>query len=89
MHVHDVCTCSDSERVVAGGELTGGELHALCEWVFEQYHPPGAPEAHLDQAHIEQQAEQLLKQIDRDGDGKVSFAEFKHFFSQDFVNVEM
>ena len=62
---------------------------AIAEWVFEQYHPPGAPEVHLDQAHIEQEAEKLLQQIDRDGDGKVSFDEFKHFFSQDFVNVEM
>ena len=52
------------------------ELLGLADWVWDQFHPNGAP---LDDDERKQHADVLLKKLDDDMDQMLNFTEFEHW----------
>jgi len=60
------------------GALEGNELEALAEWVWSSFHPGGEP---LDEKQTAIESAKLLRRLDANQDGSMTFPEFAHWFT--------
>jgi len=67
------------------GVLAGEELVGLAEWLFNSFHPGGAP---LSPEKKEVETQKLLNRLDDNEDGCMSFDEFAAWFQRTCKSIE-
>ena len=67
------------------GKLEGAELEALTGWVFKSFHPGGQA---LTPEQVKKQSGKLLKRLDKDHSGSMSFDEFEAWFQRTCRSIQ-
>ena len=67
------------------GKLEGAELEALTHWVFKSFHPGGQA---LTAQQVKKQSGKLLKRLDKDHSGSMSFDEFEAWFQRTCRSIQ-
>eukprot|EP00658_Telonema_sp_P-2_P067459 TRINITY_DN5637_c0_g1_i5.p1 TRINITY_DN5637_c0_g1~~TRINITY_DN5637_c0_g1_i5.p1 ORF type:complete len:614 (-),score=155.45 TRINITY_DN5637_c0_g1_i5:62-1903(-) len=71
--------------VDGSGVLEGAELEALGEWVWSSFHPGGEA---LSEEEKNEQAAKLMRRLDANEDGFMSFDEFNGWFRKTCASIE-
>ena len=69
----------------SSGLLEGDELLRLAEWLWSSFHPGGKA---LSVPEQEAETRKLLRRLDEDGDGCMSFGEFCDWFKRTCAGIE-
>ena len=65
------------------GNLDVAEMNELAQWAFSKLHQDGEAPADWQQ----KEAERLMKRLDADGDGQISFDEFAAWYSHTSLHI--
>ena len=68
-----------------GDALEGEELVGLADWVWSSFHPGGEA---LSEAQKADESSELLRRLDANGDGRMTFDEFVGWFRRTWASIE-
>ena len=74
----------DRLDVDGSGYLEGDEVLTLAEWVWSSFHPENVP---LSPRNREELAAKLLRRLDTNHDGRMSFVEFSDWFKKTVKSI--